>query len=285
MQIASVLSYMPYVARPSESNGVASTTSPARSSASTSATASPVVATQPTTTDDPGKTQAPTANENAALARGNESSTARTGDAGTQQAEQKGTGKSTTEDDATAPKGTNGQTLAPEDIELLKDLQARDREVRRHELAHQIVGGQFAGGASYTFERGPDGGRYAVAGEVPIDVGAIPGDPQATIEKMRKVRAAALAPAEPSAQDRAIAAQASQTLMAAQLEFALQRHEALNGENPDASTFATIQSATRESENVSPANDRESIRAVQAYEAMVAQGMNAPTADALRAMA
>ena len=102
----------------------------------------------------------------------------------------------------------------------LTELKARDREVRAHEAAHQAVGGQYAGGMSFTYQRGPDGAQYAVGGEVSIDISPVSGNPQATIEKMRVVRAAAMAPAEPSGQDRAVAAQAMQVLLQAQSELA-----------------------------------------------------------------
>ncbi|SFU05354.1 SprA-related family protein [Pseudoalteromonas sp. DSM 26666] len=102
----------------------------------------------------------------------------------------------------------------------IKELKARDTEVRTHEQAHAAVGGQYAGSPSYEYQRGPDGTNYAVGGEVPIDVGIINGDPQATIDKMQTVRAAALAPAEPSGADRAIAADATQKMAAAQAELA-----------------------------------------------------------------
>ena len=102
----------------------------------------------------------------------------------------------------------------------IKELKARDTEVRTHEQAHAAVGGQYAGSPSYEYQRGPDGTNYAVGGEVPIDVGIINGDPQATIDKMQTVLAAALAPAEPSGADRAIAADATQKMAAAQAELA-----------------------------------------------------------------
>ncbi|ATD04520.1 hypothetical protein PTE01_30080 [Pseudoalteromonas tetraodonis GFC] len=102
----------------------------------------------------------------------------------------------------------------------IKELKARDTEVRTHEQAHAAVGGQYAGSPSYEYQIGPDGTNYAVGGEVPIDVGVINGDPQATIDKMQTVRAAALAPAEPSGADRAIAADATQKMAAAQAELA-----------------------------------------------------------------
>lgn len=103
-----------------------------------------------------------------------------------------------------------------EEIELVRELAARDREVRAHEQAHQSVGGQYAGAMEFTFQRGPDGKRYAVGGEVSIDVSKVPGDPQATLDKADRVRRAALAPAEPSAQDRRVASLASQISIEAQ---------------------------------------------------------------------
>lgn len=126
---------------------------------------------------------------------------------------------------ATAPKGPDGEPLSVEDLRQLEQMKATDREVRQHEMAHQVVGGQYAGSASYEYERGPDGQRYAVAGEVPVDYGPVKGDPQATIDKMQQVIAAALAPADPSPKDRQVAAQARQYLISAQLELAQQRSE------------------------------------------------------------
>lgn len=110
----------------------------------------------------------------------------------------------------------------------LRELKARDREVRTHEQAHAAIGGQYASAPTYTYERGPDGNQYAVGGEVQIDLSEIPGDPQATVQKMQQVRAAALAPAEPSAADRRIAADASRRMLAARAEMA---KEAMNRSN------------------------------------------------------
>lgn len=87
-------------------------------------------------------------------------------------------------------------------------LQARDTQVRSHEAAHLAVAGGIAtGGASFTYQQGPDGRMYAVGGEVPIAVS--PGkDPEETVRKMRQVAIAAMAPADPSPQDYAVAASA-----------------------------------------------------------------------------
>ena len=108
----------------------------------------------------------------------------------------------------------------------ITELASRDREVRSHEQAHAAVGGSYAGAPTYSFKRGPDGQTYAVGGEVSIDVSPIPNDPAATLRKMEVVQQAALAPAEPSAQDLRVAAQAQVLAAQARSELAaLQREE------------------------------------------------------------
>jgi hypothetical protein len=116
-----------------------------------------------------------------------------------------------------------GETLSPEQQAQAKQLAVRDAEVRAHERAHAAAGGRHAGAPSYDYQRGPDGRDYAVGGEVAIDASAVPGDPKATIEKMEQVKAAALAPAEPSGQDRRVAAQADATRRQAELDLKAQR--------------------------------------------------------------
>ncbi|GAB5405792.1 MAG: hypothetical protein Aurels2KO_40230 [Aureliella sp.] len=99
--------------------------------------------------------------------------------------------------------------LTPEEIEQIKKLEAKDREVRAHERARLATAGRYAkSGPSYTYAQGPDGKRYAVGGKVKIDTSPVEGDPRATARKAQLVRAAALAPSEPTVQDlrRAIAA-------------------------------------------------------------------------------
>ena len=118
-----------------------------------------------------------------------------------------------------ADPGKNGQELSPREQAQLEELEARDREVRRHEQAHIAAGtGHIVRGAQFSYQQGPDGGRYAVGGDVHIDVSPVPGDPEATIEKARKIYTAALAPAQPSTQDRQVAARAMQMKTAAWAE-------------------------------------------------------------------
>jgi len=125
---------------------------------------------------------------------------------------------------------------------VLLKLAQTDREVRAHEQAHLAAAGPHArGGPTYTFQRGPDGRLYAVGGEVAIDAPPVPGDPEATLRKAQTVRAAALAPAEPSSQDRAVAAQAAQMAASAQAEILQQRVEAAysdSQQSPTVSLFA-----------------------------------------------
>lgn len=122
-------------------------------------------------------------------------------------------------------KGGNLQSeLSAQEQTVVRRLQARDREVRAHEQAHVAAGGQHAGGASYSYETGPDGKRYAVGGEVPIDTSeeATPG---ATIQKARIVRKAALAPAKPSATDRQVASKATAMEQKARQELQEEKRE------------------------------------------------------------
>ncbi len=100
----------------------------------------------------------------------------------------------------------------------IQELKKRDQEVRLHEQAHAAVGGQYAGAPTYEYETGPDGRRYAVGGEVSIDVSEEE-KPKDTIDKMQVVRAAALAPAEPSPQDYKVAAEATQKEQAARAQM------------------------------------------------------------------
>jgi hypothetical protein len=103
--------------------------------------------------------------------------------------------------------------------------------------AHVSVGGQYAGSPQYEYERGPDGRQYAVGGEVSIDISEA-STPEETIRKAQQVKAAALAPAEPSAQDLRVATEATQIALEARNEIASDKaeeaQEAYNKAIPDA---------------------------------------------------
>jgi len=116
--------------------------------------------------------------------------------------------------------------LSEQDRRDIERLANRDREVRAHEAAHVSAAGNLAkGGASFEYTKGPDGKQYATSGEVGIDSSKA-SSPDATLIKAQRVKAAALAPSTPSAQDRRVAAQAAQLETEARAEInRLQRAE------------------------------------------------------------
>ncbi len=113
----------------------------------------------------------------------------------------------------------NNSLSAAEQAEIQK-LKKIDNKVKAHEQAHLSAGaGLISGGVSYNYTMGPDGKVYAVGGEVKIDISPIAGNPRETIQKMEKVISAALAPADPSSQDRSVAATASQIELSVEMEL------------------------------------------------------------------
>lgn len=170
--------------------------------------------------------------------------------------EQKRSGHDSSVEEDTRETARESERLEQDRAELI-ELAARDREVRAHEQAHVAVGGQYAGGARYQYQRGPDGVNYAVSGEVSIDVSKA-ATPEATIAKAQTVRRAALAPAEPSPQDLRVAAQATLLETRASKELAMERvHEAReksetgDAGNEKTETESAAKTDSRASENKS----------------------------------
>lgn len=127
--------------------------------------------------------------------------------------------------------------LSEDQQRQVEKLKETDRKVRAHEQAHMAAGGALVqGGASYTYDKGPDGRMYAVAGEVSIDVS--PGrSPEESLAKAQQIRAAAMAPADPSPQDRRVAAGAARLESSARAEQAKeQAAEAAAAQEGSAST-------------------------------------------------
>lgn len=133
--------------------------------------------------------------------------------------------------DATA----RSSTETVEERQVVQELSARDREVRQHEMAHKAAGAGITGAVAYSYERGPDGRMYAVGGEVSIDTSAVSGDPEATLERAEMIIRAAMAPAEPSAQDYKVAAQARAMAAEARAELARMDEPGQNEDQSDAS--------------------------------------------------
>lgn len=113
----------------------------------------------------------------------------------------------------------NGQPLTEQQQKRIDELKRIDAEVRAHESAHAAAAGGLARGTSFRTTTGPDGKSYAIGGEVKIDISPVAGNPKATLAKMQTVRRAALAPTDPSGQDRAVAAQATAIEAQAQSEI------------------------------------------------------------------
>lgn len=116
--------------------------------------------------------------------------------------------------------GSDSLALSDDGKRALQELKTIDQKVRAHEGAHRSAGAGLVRGGSFTYRKGPDGQMYAVGGEVVIDTSAVPDNPRATVAKMQQVQAAAMAPADPSPQDRAVAAQAAATAAKALSELA-----------------------------------------------------------------
>lgn len=135
-------------------------------------------------------------------------------------------------------KDSSGNSLTDAEISKVKELEARDREVRQHEMAHVAAGGRYVrSGAVYSYQTAPDGKRYVVGGEVSIDTSEA-SNPESTISKMQAVRRAALAPVDPSAQDRAVAAKAAMVSARAQTELIeMRRQGSFQTENSEVNSY------------------------------------------------
>lgn len=106
----------------------------------------------------------------------------------------------------------NEQKLNAEQKKQVAELQAADTEVKAHEKAHVAAsGGISASAPSYTYQKGPDGQNYAVAGQVQIKTSGS-SDPEKALAEAEAMKSAALAPGNPSGADMKVAANADQMI-------------------------------------------------------------------------
>lgn len=132
---------------------------------------------------------------------------------------------STNTDENKEQQNTTGKELSDSEEAYVDKLEQADRNVRAHEAAHVAAGGSLVrGGANFQYETGPDGKIYAVAGEVSIDTGE-GNTPEETVSKMQQVKAAAMAPGDPSPQDYRVAASAAVMEARARAEIAKEASE------------------------------------------------------------
>lgn len=107
----------------------------------------------------------------------------------------------------------------------VQQLKARDAEVKAHEQAHIAAAvGLTTSAPSYDYQTGPDGKKYAVGGEVNISFTS-GNSPEEDIRNAETMRNAALAPAEPSGQDRSVAKNAEKIIQEAKDKLAAQEEQ------------------------------------------------------------
>ncbi|MBN1971608.1 MAG: hypothetical protein JXR48_12610 [Candidatus Delongbacteria bacterium] len=114
------------------------------------------------------------------------------------------------------------------DNEEIDKLKRREMVVKAHEQSHAAAG---AMSPNYTYTTGPDGKQYITGGEADINLSK-GSTPEETIANAEKVKRAALAPSEPSAQDRAVAREAEAMILEAKKEI-LEREQAKFSKNND----------------------------------------------------
>ncbi len=162
--------------------------------------------------------------------------------------------------------GDANQNLSKEELAELRELQTRDREVRTHEQAHLAAAGNMAkGGAKFTFKTGPDGQQYATSGEVSISMSE-GRTPHETMARARTIRAAAMAPASPSSQDRSVAAHAAAMESKAQAELIKMAQEVKNVLKNNSAQPKRDTHEEQTSEETDSTENTSSPQAIQAYQ-------------------
>ena len=161
--------------------------------------------------------------------------------------------KVSVQDQTTASGALKKGELSPQEQAVVTELQQRDREVRAHEAAHLAAGGPYiTGGPTYSYHTGPDGRRSAVGGEVSIDTSP-ERTPEATIQKAEMVQRAALAPANPSPQDYAVAAAASELEIEGRIELQRQRADEKSADETKSGPSAAFLRNSRAGQAQNPA--------------------------------
>lgn len=118
-----------------------------------------------------------------------------------------------------ASNNSNKEELTQQEKQEVAELKTTDAEVKAHENAHKAAAaGLRTSAPNYEYETGPDGKKYAVAGDVNISY-QTSSDPEVNLKNAQQLKAAALAPAEPSSQDRKVAMKAEREIAKARQEI------------------------------------------------------------------
>lgn len=159
------------------------------------------------------------------------------------------TTKSDSTENNTSDNKDSGE-LTDAEKEEVRELKARDQEVRTHEAAHRAAAGGLSTTApSYTYQTGPDGNRYAIGGEVNITFSESD-DPEENIKNAQAMKASALAPAEPSAQDRSVAARADKIIADARQKLAQKNAKNAYGAEDASNSSQSIYGDNEETDDI-----------------------------------
>ena len=120
--------------------------------------------------------------------------------------------------------------LSSEEEAEVRKLAQRDQEVKAHEQAHVAASGGLAGSPKYEYQTGPDGQKYAVGGEVSISRSGSSSNVEQALSEAETVKRAALAPAQPSSQDLAVAASSEADIRQLQAQKAKEDQAEREGE-------------------------------------------------------
>ena len=147
-----------------------------------------------------------------------------------------------------AGENTGSEELTQQEQREVSELKMTDAQVRNHEHAHKAAaGGLHTSGPNYEYETGPDGRKYAVAGDVNVSY-SHSADPEVNLRNAQQLKASALAPADPSSQDRKVAAQAEMEIAQARQEILEEQNQARD-EEENSSNINNVSSS--EPENAS----------------------------------
>lgn len=100
----------------------------------------------------------------------------------------------------------DGRGLTKAEQNLVRQLQKTDAAVRQHEMKHYLTGRPYTGIPEYWYVVGPDKRRYIMAGVTPFHFSPEEASVSSSLQKLKALRRAALAPWHPSATDRQAAA-------------------------------------------------------------------------------
>ena len=132
---------------------------------------------------------------------------------------------------------SQGEQEEQKEVEKIRRI---DREVKRRELAHRAVAGNYVRGVvSFEYVTGPDGKKYAVEGHITIDAGPILNNPEASIRKAQAIKRAKL--------DRSVSAEVAKMEREARMD--------LKTEQRKESDDATKSNDAEETKNTTPPQD------------------------------